>query len=167
MGPNLACPTRAPLSATKGSRGVRRSMVRWWQRPSIRQWPVTEGQGNRLGESRRRVVPNFGVRRGSAHRSQAAHGVGGRAGKIDGDSVARRSLAAVDEPYRCGVSVGTSWWWRLAWRKAAGGGACGRARGCSGEGEPSVTGWRKGRWSQLMGRWAMRCWGGAGGIGGD
>jgi hypothetical protein len=56
------------------------------------------------------VVPDFGVRRGSAHRSRAAHGVGGQAGKLDGDSVARRSMAAVDEPYRDDVSVGTSWW---------------------------------------------------------
>jgi hypothetical protein len=43
-------------------------------------------------------VPDFGVRRGSAHQSRAAHGVGGRVGKLDGDSAACRSMAAVDKP---------------------------------------------------------------------
>jgi hypothetical protein len=44
------------------------------------------------------VVLDFWVRSGSPHRSQAAHGVGGRAGKLDGDSVVHRSMAVVDEP---------------------------------------------------------------------
>jgi hypothetical protein len=43
-------------------------------------------------------VPTFGIRRGSAHRSRAVHGVGGRAGKLDSDNVAHRSMAAIDEP---------------------------------------------------------------------
>jgi hypothetical protein len=41
---------------------------------------------------------DFGVRRGSAHWSQATLGVGGQAGKLDGDSATRRLMAAVDEP---------------------------------------------------------------------
>jgi hypothetical protein len=167
MGPNSAGPTRASLSARKGNRGVKPSMARWRRHPSIRRWPTTGGWGNQLGASRRRVVPDFGVRRGSAHQSRAAHGVGGQAGKLDGDSVARRSMAAIDEPYRDDVSVGTSWWWRLCWRKAGGGGACGGARGSSGRGETSVTSQRRGRWCRLTGRRATRCRGGAGGIGGD
>jgi hypothetical protein len=44
------------------------------------------------------VGSDFGVRRGSAHQSRAAHGVCSRAGKLDSDSVAQRSMAAVDEP---------------------------------------------------------------------
>jgi hypothetical protein len=62
-------------------------MARWRRRPRRR--------GNRLGASWRRVVPDFGIRR---DRSRAAHGVGGWAGKLDGDSAIRRSMAAVDEP---------------------------------------------------------------------
>jgi hypothetical protein len=54
--------------------------------------------GNWLGASWRRVVPDFWVRSGSPHRSRAAHGVGGQADKLDGDNVAHRSMAAVDEP---------------------------------------------------------------------
>jgi hypothetical protein len=45
---------------------------------------------------------------GSPYRSWAIHGVDGRAGELDGDSVACRLRVAVDEPKRGGVSVGTS-----------------------------------------------------------
>jgi hypothetical protein len=41
--------------------------------------------------------PILGSEGGSPHRSWAAHGVGSRAGELDGDSVVRRSMAAVDE----------------------------------------------------------------------
>jgi hypothetical protein len=42
--------------------------------------------------------PILGSEGGSPHWSRAAHGVGSRAGELDGDSVVRRSMAAVDEP---------------------------------------------------------------------
>jgi hypothetical protein len=99
MGPNSGGPTRASLSAVKGNKGVRCSMAWWRRHSSIQRWPMTKGGwGSRVGASRRRVVPDFGVRRGSAHQSRAAHGVGGRVGKLDGDSAACRSMAAVDKP---------------------------------------------------------------------
>jgi hypothetical protein len=40
------------------------------------------------------VGSNFGGQKGSHHRSQATHGVGGRAGKLNGDSATQRSMAA-------------------------------------------------------------------------
>jgi hypothetical protein len=45
---------------------------------------------------------------GCPHRSWAVHDVDGRAGELDGDSVAYRLRVAVDGPKRGGVSVGTS-----------------------------------------------------------
>jgi hypothetical protein len=44
------------------------------------------------------VVPDFWVRSGSPLRSRAAHDISGQVGKLDGDSVAHRSMVAVDEP---------------------------------------------------------------------
>jgi hypothetical protein len=90
------------------------------------------------------VGSDFEVRRGSAHRSWAAHIIGGWAGKLDSDSAARRSLVAVDEPWRGFASVGTSWWWRLGWRKAGGGGAHGGAHDSSGGGDLVEEAWAKG-----------------------
>jgi hypothetical protein len=37
---------------------------------------------------------DFGVERGSAHRSQAANGIGSRPGKLYGDSMGRRMIVA-------------------------------------------------------------------------
>jgi hypothetical protein len=42
--------------------------------------------------------PILGSKGGSPHRSWAVHGVGGRAGELDGDSVACRLRVAVDGP---------------------------------------------------------------------
>jgi hypothetical protein len=50
----------------------------------------------------------LGSKEGSPHRSWAVHGVDGRAGELDGDSVACRLRVAVDGPQRGGASVGTS-----------------------------------------------------------
>jgi hypothetical protein len=69
-------------------------MVWWWRRPSIQRWPVTR----EAGKLTRSKPASSGVKRGRAHRSLAVHGVGGRAGMLDGDSVAQRSMVAVDEP---------------------------------------------------------------------
>jgi hypothetical protein len=47
------------------------------------------------------VGPILGVRRGSAHRSRAAHDVGGWAGKLDGDSaVGNRECGALGATLR-------------------------------------------------------------------
>jgi hypothetical protein len=55
--------------------------------------------------------------------------------------------------------VGTSWWWRLGWRKAGGGGARGGAHGGSGGGDLVAGAWAVGRWHQLGVREAVghRC----------
>jgi hypothetical protein len=45
---------------------------------------------------------------GSPYRSWAVHGVDGRAGELDGDSVPCRRRVAVDGLKRGGASVGTS-----------------------------------------------------------
>jgi hypothetical protein len=42
--------------------------------------------------------PILGSEGGSPHRSRVAHGVGGQAGELNGDSVIHRSMAAIDEP---------------------------------------------------------------------
>jgi hypothetical protein len=72
-------------------------MAWWWQRPSIRRWPATGEMGKPTRSKPVSSGSDFGVRRGSAHRSRDAHGISGRVGKLDGDSVAQRSMAAVDE----------------------------------------------------------------------
>jgi hypothetical protein len=50
----------------------------------------------------------LGSKEGSPYRSWAVHGVDGRAGELDGDSVACRLRVAVDGPKRGGALVGTS-----------------------------------------------------------
>jgi hypothetical protein len=45
-----------------------------------------------------RVAQFWGQKGGSPHRSWAVHGVGGRAGELDGDSVACRLRVVVDGP---------------------------------------------------------------------
>jgi hypothetical protein len=50
----------------------------------------------------------LGSKEGSPYRSWAVHGVDGRAGELDGDSVACRLRVVVDGPKRGGASVGTS-----------------------------------------------------------
>jgi hypothetical protein len=50
----------------------------------------------------------LGSKEGSPYWSWAVHDVDGRAGELDGDSVAYRPRVAVDGPKRGGASVGTS-----------------------------------------------------------
>jgi hypothetical protein len=50
----------------------------------------------------------LGSKEGSPYRSWAIHGVDGRAGELDGDSVACKLRVAADGPKRGGASVGTS-----------------------------------------------------------
>jgi hypothetical protein len=50
----------------------------------------------------------LGSKEGSPYWSWAVHGIDGRAGELDGHSVACRLRVAVDKPKRGGASVGTS-----------------------------------------------------------
>jgi hypothetical protein len=67
-----------------------------------RSIPVNRRRGE-AGKLTRSKLASRGARflgseGGSPHRSRAAHGIGCRACELDGDSVVRRSMAAVDEP---------------------------------------------------------------------
>jgi hypothetical protein len=69
------------------------------QRPVDSGEPVARGGGETDQEQIGiKGCPILGSKGGSPHRSRAAHGVGGRAAELDGGSVVRRSMAAVDEP---------------------------------------------------------------------
>jgi hypothetical protein len=67
-------------------------MARWWRHPSIRRWPMTR-EARKLTRSKPATsgVLFWGSEGG------VITGVSGRAGKLDGDSAAQRSMAVDNE----------------------------------------------------------------------